>query len=202
MPTTPARARRWLEEGKAVVVQNALELFQVQLTREPSGRAVSEVVVVGSQAVLGQFPDAPRELRVSAEADIYSEARPDASEELLAIGAGSRFHDQFGFFVDGVDPATALLPEGWRERAIRVQNENTRGFVGVCPEIHDLAISKLARGEDKDTDYVGALLYHRLARLRRLAALLQELQIDEGLRSGMEVALKIAARKAAQRRTR
>jgi hypothetical protein len=45
MPTTPARARRWLEEGKAVVVQNALELFQVQLTREPSGRAVQAVVL-------------------------------------------------------------------------------------------------------------------------------------------------------------
>jgi hypothetical protein len=31
-----------------------------------------EVVVFGSQAILGQFPDAPEELRQSAEADIFS----------------------------------------------------------------------------------------------------------------------------------
>ena len=33
---------------------------------------VEDIVVIGSQAILGQFPDAPASMRVSAEADVYS----------------------------------------------------------------------------------------------------------------------------------
>jgi hypothetical protein len=31
----------------------------------------SDIVVIGSQSILGQFPDAPASLLVSAEADVY-----------------------------------------------------------------------------------------------------------------------------------
>ena len=31
----------------------------------------SEIVVIGSQSILGQFPDAPPSLLVSAEADVF-----------------------------------------------------------------------------------------------------------------------------------
>ena len=31
----------------------------------------SEIVVIGSQAILGQYPDAPAELLVSAGVDVY-----------------------------------------------------------------------------------------------------------------------------------
>jgi hypothetical protein len=37
-----------------------------------------EIVVIGSQAILGQCPDAPTELRVSMEADFYPKNRPNA----------------------------------------------------------------------------------------------------------------------------
>ena len=30
-----------------------------------------EIIVVGSQSILGQFPDAPADLRVSVEADVW-----------------------------------------------------------------------------------------------------------------------------------
>jgi hypothetical protein len=36
-----------------------------------------DIVVIGSQAILGQFPDAPSELLVSNEADLYPRAHPD-----------------------------------------------------------------------------------------------------------------------------
>jgi hypothetical protein len=36
-----------------------------------------EFVVIGSQAVLGQFPDAPEALLVSLEADIYPRYAPE-----------------------------------------------------------------------------------------------------------------------------
>ena len=35
---------------------------------------------------------------------------------------------------------------------------------GLCLEVHDLAVSKLVAGREKDMDYVGALFRHRLAR--------------------------------------
>jgi hypothetical protein len=33
--------------------------------------ADDEIVVIGSQAILGQFPQAPAPMRVSVEADLY-----------------------------------------------------------------------------------------------------------------------------------
>ena len=45
MPTKPSRARRWLRDGKAIVVHNDLNIFCIQLLAEPSGREVQDVVV-------------------------------------------------------------------------------------------------------------------------------------------------------------
>src|SRR5579863_3961958 len=50
----------------------------------------TEFVIIGSQAVLGQFPQAPDELLVSIEADIFS-LRDPADSDLIdgSIGEGS-----------------------------------------------------------------------------------------------------------------
>lgn len=45
MPTKSSRARRWLRDGKAVVVYNDLNVFAIQLVPEPSGRNTQDVVV-------------------------------------------------------------------------------------------------------------------------------------------------------------
>jgi hypothetical protein len=39
-----------------------------------------EIIVIGSQAILGQFPDAPAELCVSTEADVYPKNRPERTD--------------------------------------------------------------------------------------------------------------------------
>jgi hypothetical protein len=36
MPTTPARARKWIKAGEAVGKRNKLGIFYVQLLRKPS----------------------------------------------------------------------------------------------------------------------------------------------------------------------
>lgn len=91
----------------------------------------TEIVVIGSQAILGSFPDAPDELLVSVEADVYPKNRPERAELIDgSIGEGSPFHDAVGYYAQGVDEKTAILPRGWKERLVAVRNENTRGHTG------------------------------------------------------------------------
>jgi hypothetical protein len=134
-----------------------------------------EIVVIGSQAVLGQFPDAPPVLRRSMEGDLYPKSKPEMADKVDgAIGEGSRFHEQFGYYAQGVGPDTAVLPRGWQRRLVRVENENTRGYAGLCLEVHDLAISKYAAGREKDLELTRELVRHEMTDkrtlLKRLAA--------------------------------
>jgi len=45
MPTTPARARKWIKSGEAIGKRNKVGIFYVQLLREPSGYDTQEIVV-------------------------------------------------------------------------------------------------------------------------------------------------------------
>ena len=111
----------------------------------------TEFIVIGSQAILGPFSDAPRALRESMEADLYPRFRPELAEAIEgSLGRYSQFDQTFGYFADGVSPNTATLPMGWEERLIRLTNENTGGAIGWCLDPHDLAFSKLAARREKD----------------------------------------------------
>jgi hypothetical protein len=128
-----------------------------------------EFVIVGSQAILGQYPDAPSVLLKSMEADLFSLRREEDADLVEgSIGEGSPFHETFGYYAHGVGPTTAILPDGWRDRLVAVRNENTGGGAGLCLEVHDLAVSKLAAGREKDLEFIEALLLHRLVRLETM----------------------------------
>jgi len=134
-----------------------------------------ELVIIGSQAVLGQFPDAPVALLMSMEVDLYPLSRPELADKVDgAIGEGSVFHQTHGYYAQGVGPGTATLPAGWRRRLVRVDNPNTGGYAGLCPEVHDLAISKYVAGREKDREFTRELARHgmtgRKMLLKRLAA--------------------------------
>jgi hypothetical protein len=122
-----------------------------------------EVYVFGSQAILGQYPDAPESLRQSAEADIAPVNAVDMVDVIDAnLGELSTFHDAYGFYVHGVSIDAAVLPVGWKDRAIAVRNDNTRNTTGWCVEAHDLAVSKLVAFRDKDRAFVRVLLVESL----------------------------------------
>jgi hypothetical protein len=54
----------------------------------------NELIIVGSQSVLGRFPDAPDELLVSIEADVHPRHRPERAELIEgSIGELSMFAD-------------------------------------------------------------------------------------------------------------
>lgn len=120
-----------------------------------------DIIVIGSQAILGQFPDAPAELRISVEADIWPRNHPERWELIDgAIGELSMFHDTFGYYAQGVGKETAVLPAGWEDRLIPVATPATRGATGWCLEIHDLVISKYVAGREKDAHFVGSVIAH------------------------------------------
>jgi hypothetical protein len=71
----------------------------------------TEVWVFGSQAILGQFPDAPAELRQSAEADVAPKNFPERADRIDAmLGELSLFHETHGFYVHGLSLEAATLP--------------------------------------------------------------------------------------------
>ena len=62
-----------------------------------------EIIIIGSQAILGQFPDAPVRLLTSMETDVYPRNKPALADKVDgAIGEGSPFHEEFGYYAQGV----------------------------------------------------------------------------------------------------
>ena len=118
----------------------------------------SEIIVIGSQAILAQFPEAPETMLFSQEADVYPRNRPERSIDVEgAIGDGSQFHDTFGYYAHGVGPETAKAPTGWEKRlvAVRVHLHPTRDEVatGWCIEVHDLILAKCVAGRERDWEF-------------------------------------------------
>jgi hypothetical protein len=131
------------------------------LINSGSRAPTQELVVIGSQAILSQYPQAPGELLRSMEADLYPLREPELADAIDdAIGELSAFHDTYGYYAQGVGPDTATLPADWIERVILVKSEATGQAVGLCLEAHDLAISKYVAGREKDLNFTFELVRH------------------------------------------
>ena len=144
---------------------------------------IDDIVVIGSQAILGEFPNAPAELLVSNEADVFPRSCPERSDMIDAtLGEGSPFQRSFGYYAHGVDESSATLPEGWRDRLILVSGENTRFVRGWCLEVHDLAIAKYAAGREKDREFTRSLVRHAMVRREVLGRRLASTKVDAGTR--------------------
>jgi hypothetical protein len=130
------------------------------------------VIVVGSQAILGSFreDELPADATMSVEVDILPIANSNDETAHLAdliegvAGEFSTFEQLHGFSIDGVDLETSSLPDGWRDRLVKVQNANTAAparhpqFTGWCLDKEDLCVAKLCAFREKDRNFVAALL--------------------------------------------
>ena len=144
----------------------------------------TEVWVFGSQAILGEFPDAPEDLRTSIEVDMQPKNQPDKADLVDgALGELSQFYKTYGFYVHGLLIDGATLPQRWESRAIPVIDEiSTSGKIGWCVQAHDLAASKLAAYREKDRDFVRTLLIEGMIVAKTLIERINILNIDEELR--------------------
>jgi hypothetical protein len=134
----------------------------------------AEVLVIGSQSILGSHEERalPPEATTSMEADIAFFHDPgDSKADLVdgAIGELSDFHETIGYYAQGVSVTTAILPEGWRDRIVVLDTPGTQPGRGLCLEVHDCVIAKLAAGREKDFAFADALVRGHLVSLDVLA---------------------------------
>lgn len=135
-----------------------------------------DIVVIGSQAILGSTINAPPELLTSIEADLFPLNAPEKADMIDGcIGELSAFHETFGYYAHGVGQETAILPTQWKSRLVKVKTDNTGGIVGWCISRADLAVSKLLAGRERDISYVRSMLNAKLISVTDINAVLHEL---------------------------
>jgi len=122
-----------------------------------------DILVIGSQSILGSLTEdeLPSEATGSIEADVAffgpdGEAKADLVDG--AIGELSPFHQQFGYYAQGVSVTTAILPKGWRDRLVPLTSPGTEPGRGLCLDPHDCVIAKLLAGRDKDLHFADSLV--------------------------------------------
>lgn len=148
------------------------------------------VIIVGSQAILGTYQEKqlPPAATMSQEVDVLPIAQTKQQTQELAdllvgvAGEWSTFEQQHGFAIDGVDLDTAILPVGWRQRLVKVQNSNTAAasghplYIGWCVDKEDLCVAKLCAGRNKDKSFVRALIEEHLVDRDLIATRLGEVE--------------------------
>jgi hypothetical protein len=157
-----------------------------------------EFVVIGSQSILGTHPEAPPEMLVSMEADIYPAHAPDKSIQIDGnLGDGSQFHLTFGYYAHGIGPETARAPAGWRDRLVRVpipaRLVSDRQPVAYFLEVHDLVLSKCVVGRERDWGFARAAVASDLVSVDELLARVPLLPVDEQIREQICVVLTAIA---------
>jgi len=154
-----------------------------------------ELVVVGSQAILGSFEQPPESMLHSLEVDIYPLHDPDAADFIDgSLGDGSQFHLTYGYYAHGVGPETAKAPRGWQERLVmrkipqRVASKRTA--IAWCLEAHDLVLSKCAADRDRDWDYATNALETGIVQADVLLTRLPDMPVTDELRDHIEKMLR------------
>lgn len=133
--------------------------------RAAAAVADDDIVVIGSQAILGGLPSAPDVLLRSQEADVYPRSHPERAETIDgALGDGSQFQTAFGYYAHGVGPETAKAPAGWEQRLVPVRVPRTPRdetlVTGWCMEPNDVVLAKCAAGRERDWEFARDAIRH------------------------------------------
>jgi hypothetical protein len=87
-----------------------------------------------------------------------------------SIGQLSQFHNEFGYYGDGVSPVTAKMPTDWQQRAIEYAGAECPGVLALVPEENDVALAKLAAWREKDQDWLNEGIGAGVFSLEQMAA--------------------------------
>ncbi|MGH8705076.1 MAG: DUF6036 family nucleotidyltransferase [Burkholderiales bacterium] len=115
----------------------------------------TDYVVFGSLAALGYAGEVPPRMAMSLDVDTFGKNDPARLFDLVrALGQGSPFEAEHGYYLDPIAPRVATLPNGWEERLVRIELEP--GLAAWFLEPNDAAVSKYARMEPRDREWIRA----------------------------------------------
>ncbi|MGH8701004.1 MAG: DUF6036 family nucleotidyltransferase [Burkholderiales bacterium] len=121
--------------------------------RELTGE--TDFVVLGSLAALGYTGEVPPRMAMSVDVDAYNKTDPARVFDLVkALGQGSGFEAEHGYYLDPISPSVVTLPAGWDGRLVRIELE--AGLAAWFLEPNDAAVSKYARMEPRDREWIRA----------------------------------------------
>lgn len=146
--------------------------------RDASG--LDEFVVIGSLSALGiTGGNLPARMTWSMEVDAYPERDPHRAPEFSKqFGEGSIFHRENGYYFDAVNPDLPTLPDGWEQRMVKQVLPS--GVKVKYLEPNDCAVSKYARSEPKDKEWIRAGIEAGILSLPTIAYRMREtLFIDD-----------------------
>jgi hypothetical protein len=130
----------------------------------------TDFVVIGSLSILGtqDEDELPADMSMSIDVDAYTQADPGRIQDLsAALGEGSAFHRDHGYYLDPVSPSLASLPEGWQARMTCLANGRVNLWF-LDPD--DAAVSKYARGAPNDLRWIRAGIAAGLISLPKVKA--------------------------------
>ena len=140
-------------------------------------------VLVGSASVIVRRKlrrkSVPADMTITQEIDIYAPYADDIESisQMIDtnIGQGSRFHDEFGYYGDGVSPTTAKMPSDWETRAVEYRGAGCPGVAVTVPEENDVALAKLAAWRDKDQDWLARRVNYGVLSLKTMISRLDRM---------------------------
>ena len=151
-------------------------------------------VLVGTGAVIAQVKDMPLEMMRTRELDIQvpDDEAGRRTADLIdgSIGEGSQFDATFGYYAHAIPEGTAQLPTGWRERAKPLKLEPMADVTCLCPDVNDIALSKVVAWREKDQEWLRAAASRILSlpkMMERLAQLPDGAVTETEMRRRMDV---------------
>jgi hypothetical protein len=112
-------------------------------------------IIVGSQAIFAITDFPPEIVRKSVECDYLLQTKLAKLRSTLTekLGIFSNYQQEKGFFADILGLATVVLPTYWETRLVELKTEDGQ-ILAFCVEIHDVAVSKLMAGREKDFEFL------------------------------------------------
>jgi hypothetical protein len=141
-----------------VFTKNPLITFAIAFKGiSPSHRKIE---ITGSNAIYGTVPfrEIPQEeLPMTEDVDLILIDDPIFDGWIFEYFSwATDFYKENGFYIDPVSPNTSILPVGWENR--RVLLENDLDMEILCIDLYDSCASKLAANRPQDISYVHVLL--------------------------------------------
>jgi hypothetical protein len=132
---------------------------------------IQDFHIIGSAAILAALPNPPKgALTATRDVDVI----PPNDDERLAdrisfvLGEASDFDIEHGYYAQGVTSRTpTYAPNDWKARALPVRVDQ---YTGWCMDPHDLVLSKLGAGREKDFDFAHSTARLELVRREELLA--------------------------------